>query len=48
MNKRNVIVPAVVVVAFIAIIFVAVNVIKKDDRKENIERNYGFPTKKQR
>ncbi|CUH93061.1 hypothetical protein [Herbinix luporum] len=42
MNKRNVIVPAVVVVAFIAIIFVAVNVIKKDDRKENIERNYGI------
>ena len=29
MNKRNVIVPAVVVVAFIAIIFVAVNSDKK-------------------
>lgn len=41
MNKRIVIVPAVVI-AFIAIIFVSVKVIKKDDRKENIERNYGI------
>jgi len=43
MNKRNVIVPAVVViVAFIAIIFVSVYVIKKDGKKGNIERNYGI------
>ncbi|HHV97473.1 MAG TPA: hypothetical protein GXX37_13585 [Clostridiaceae bacterium] len=42
MNKRNTIIPAVLVVAFIAIIFVLVKVIKKDDRKEKIERNYGI------
>ena len=41
MNKRIVIVP-VAVVAFIAIIFVSAKVIKKDDRIENIERNYGI------
>lgn len=42
MNKRNVIVPAVLIVAIIAIIFVSVKVIKKDDGKENTERNYGI------
>jgi len=42
MNKRNVIAITVVVVFFIAIIVVSVKLIKKDDRKENIERNYGI------
>ncbi|NLU51618.1 MAG: hypothetical protein GXX10_01965 [Clostridiaceae bacterium] len=42
MNKRNLIVPVVVIVAFIAIIIVSLQVIKKDDGKEGIERNYGI------
>ena len=42
MNKRNVILTAVAVVALIAIIITSVIIIKKDDRKEKIERNYGI------
>ncbi|CRZ33951.1 hypothetical protein DFR55_10884 [Herbinix hemicellulosilytica] len=42
MNKRNVILTAVAVVALIAIIITSVIIIKKDDRKEKTERNYGI------
>ena len=42
MNKRNVIIIAVAIVTFIAIIFVSVYEIKKGDRKGNVERNYGI------
>lgn len=41
MNKRKII-TAVVVVAIIAILFVSVKVINKDDGKEKTERNYGI------
>ncbi|HHY64890.1 MAG TPA: hypothetical protein GX501_07560 [Clostridiaceae bacterium] len=41
MKRRNVII-SVVVVAVIAIMFIALKVIKKEEGKRNIERNYGI------